>query len=139
MILKRNIITMRSILQPQRTLIATLEHKNKKFVSEELALYFDDILDAIERQWALLDTAKEMIDALQSTHESWLSHKTNGVVKVLTIFSVLMLPLTFITSLYGMNVNLPLDESMHAFTIIVCCLLIVVAGMLLYFKRKKWL
>lgn len=139
MILKRNIITMRSILQPQRTLIATLEHKNKKFVSEELALYFDDILDAIERQWALLDTAKEMIDALQSTHESWLSHKTNGVVKVLTIFSVLMLPLTFVTSLYGMNVHLPLSKSMYAFAIIVGALLIIVFAMLFYFKRKRWL
>lgn len=139
MLLKRNIITMRSILLPQRTLIATLEHKNKKFVSEELALYFDDILDAIERQWALLENAKEMIDALQSTHESWLSHKTNAVVKVLTIFSVLMLPLTFITSMYGMNVMLPYDGSPQAFVGIIVLLLIMTASMLYFFKKKRWL
>lgn len=139
MILKRNIITMRSILLPQRTLIATLEHKNKKFVSEELALYFDDILDAIERQWALLETAKEMIDTLQNIHESWLSHKTNAVVRVLTIFSVTMLPLTFITGLYGMNVVLPSAKNPYAFTMLVSFMVCMVTLMVFYFHKKKWL
>ncbi len=136
---KRNIISMRSILLPQRTLIATLEHKNKKFVPEELALYFDDILDAIERQWALLDTAKEMIDALQDTHESWLSHKTNAVIQVLTIFSVVMLPLTFITGLYGMNVSLPYGGHPMAFFIVIGIMSSMLVTMLWYFSRKHWL
>lgn len=136
---KRNIISMRSILLPQRTLIATLEHKNKKFVPDELALYFDDILDAIERQWALLDTAKEMIDALQDTHESWLTHKTNAVIQILTIFSVTMLPLTFITGLYGMNVGLPFGSHPNAFFIVVAMMGGILVGMLTYFARKHWL
>lgn len=136
---KRNIISMRSILLPQRTLIATLEHKNKKFVPDELALYFDDILDAIERQWALLDTAKEMIDALQDTHESWLTHKTNAVIQVLTIFSVTMLPLTFITGLYGMNVGLPFEAHPNAFFIVVALMGVILVAMLTYFSRKHWL
>jgi magnesium transporter len=136
---KRNIISMRSILLPQRTLIATLEHKNKKFVPDELALYFDDILDAIERQWALLDTAKEMIDALQDTHESWLSHKTNAVIQLLTIFSVTMLPLTFITGLYGMNVGLPFEQQPNAFWLVIGMMAIIFTGMLGYFAKKHWL
>lgn len=136
---KRNIIAMRSILLPQRTLIATLEHKNKKFVPDELALYFDDILDAIERQWALLDTAKEMIDALQDTHESWLSHKTNAVIQVLTIFSVTMLPLTFITGLYGMNVGLPFGAHPNAFFIVLGVMGGILVSMLTYFAKKHWL
>ena len=139
MALKRNIITMRSILLPQRTLVATLEHKNKKFVSEELALYFDDILDAIERQWSLLDTAKELGEALQDTHESWLSHKTNKVVKLLTIFSVTMLPLTVITSFYGMNVGLPYQDSAQAFTGILIIMLGILIVMMSYFAKKHWL
>ena len=139
MTLKRNIITMRSILLPQRTLIATLEHKNKRFASEDLTLYFDDILDAIERQWALLETAKEMIDALQDTHESWLSHKTNAVIRILTIFSVTMLPLTFITGLYGMNVALPFGDQSHAFIGIIGVMLVILTGMFGFFIRKKWL
>jgi magnesium transporter len=136
---KRNIISMRSILLPQRTLIATLEHKNKKFIPDELELYFDDILDAIERQWSLLETAKEMIDALQETHESWLSHKTNAVVRVLTVFSVTMLPLTVITGLYGMNVKLPLQGDPFAFIGIGAVMVLILAVMVLYFSRKHWL
>lgn len=139
MTVKRNIISMRSILLPQRTLTATLEHKNKKFVPEELGLYFDDILDAIERQWALLDTAKEMIDALQDTHESYLTHKTNAVIQLLTIFSVTMLPLTFITGLYGMNVGLPFAQSPHAFSIVIGIMGVIFMLMLGYFIRKHWL
>lgn len=139
MIFKRNIITMRSILLPQRTLVATLEHKNKKFVPEELGIYFDDILDAIERQWSLLETAKEIIDALQDTHESWLSHKTNAVIRILTIFSVTMLPLTFITGLYGMNVPLPLQGHGHAFSIIGLCMSGIIFVMVCYFVRRRWL
>jgi len=130
---------MRSILLPQRTLIGTLEHKNKKFVPEELALYFDDILDAIERQWALLETAKEMIDAMQDTHESWLGHKTNAVIRVLTIFSVTMLPLTVITGFYGMNVALPAANHPNAFFLVICSMVLMVAGLLAFFARKGWL
>jgi magnesium transporter len=137
--LKRNIITMRSILLPQRTLVATLEHKNKRFASADLGLYFDDILDAIERQWSLLDTAKEMIDALQDTHESWLSHKTNEVIRVLTIFSVTMLPLNLIAGLYGMNVVLPFGNHPYAFIGIILCLFCLTTGMMGFFIRKRWL
>lgn len=139
MTLKRNIITMRAILLPQRSLIAMLEHKNKKFVSEQLSLYFDDILDAIERQWALLDTAKEMIDALQDTHESWLSHKTNSVVRILTTFSVTMLPLTVLTGLYGMNVKLPYAEHPAAFAMVAGMMAGIVLVLVGYFAWKKWL
>ncbi len=137
--LKRNIITMRSILLPQRTIVASLEHKNRKFVSEDLALYYDDIRDAIERQWSLLETAKEVIEALQSTHESWLSHKTNQVIRILTVFSVTMLPLSVLTGLYGMNVTLPLQSHALAFEIVLGIMGLILVSMLAYFVRRKWL
>lgn len=137
--LKRNIITMRSILLPQRTLIGTLEHKNRKFVSEELSLYFDDILDAIERQWSLLDTAKEMVDALQDTHESWLTHKTNSIVRILTVFSATMLPLTVITGLFGMNVMLPYQDHPYAFSGLIIGMILLLTTLLGYFARRGWL
>lgn len=137
--LKRNIITMRSILFPQRAVVALLQHKNKELIPAELNIYFDDVSDAIERQWALLDTAKEMSDALQETHESWLSHRTNEVVRVLTVFSVTMVPLTFLSSLYGMNVGLPYQDSPQAFGVIVIAMVSVMAVLLGYFAWKKWL
>lgn len=137
--LKRNIITMRSILFPQRSVIALLPHKNKDLIPAELDVYFDDIHDAIERQWSLLDTAKEMSEALQDTHESWLSHKTNSIIRILTTFSVTMLPLTVLTGLYGMNVPIPNQQSPEMFYILVIGMFFIVAGFFAYFVWKKWL
>jgi len=135
---KRNIITMRSIIQPQRTLIAVLEHKNKKFISPDLGIYFDNILDAIERQWALLETAKEVSDALHETHESLLSHKTNAVVRVLTVINVLSLFPIFVTGLYGMNVHLPYAQSPYAFISITLVMVGVFVWTIWYFLKKNW-
>jgi len=137
--LKRNIITMRSILFPQRAVVALLQHKKKELITEDLDLYFDDVSDAIERQWSLLDTAKEMSDALQDTHESWLGHRTNQVIRLLTIFSVTMVPLTFLSSLYGMNVQLPYQDNPQAFSLLVLLMMTVMAALLGYFAWKKWL
>jgi magnesium transporter len=137
--LKRSIISMRRILLPQRTLIAALEHKSKKFIDAELDVYFDDVLDAIERQWSLLETSKEVIEALQDSHETWIQNRTNRVIRVLTIFSVTMLPLTVITGFFGMNVSLPLAGNPHAFIAISVVLFISLIGALAYFAWKRWL
>lgn len=137
--LKRNIITMRSILFPQRAMVAQLQHKHHDLIPEELALYFGDLSDAIERQWALLDTAKELSDALQETHESWLGHRTNEIVRILTIFSVTMVPLTFLTSLYGMNINLPFQDHPDAFYYMAGCMVALMSCLLGYFAWRKWL
>lgn len=137
--LNRNIITMRSIILPQRTIVASLEHKNRKFVSEDLALYYDDIRDAIERQWALLETAKEVIEALQYTHRAWLQHKTNEVIRILTVYSVIGIPLTIITSAWGMNVKLPFGSHPLGFEILAGIMTLICVGMVAFFARKRWL
>jgi len=137
--LKRNIISMRRILLPQRALVAALEHKSKRFLDEGLDVYFDDVLDAIERQWELLETDKEVINALHESFESWIQNKTNRIVRVLTVFSVTMLPLTVLTGLYGMNVPLPHANDPYAFVMISSFLLFFLISTLAYFGWKKWL
>ena len=137
--LKRSIIAMRRVLLPQRALIAALEHKSKKFINEDLDVYFDDVLDAIERQWALLETAKEVSSALQESFESWIQNKTNRIIRVLTVFSVTMLPLTVITGYYGMNVHLPYAQDVHASLGIAAVLFLILLGSMAYFAWRKWL
>lgn len=139
LMLKRNIISMRSIILPQRSLIAALEHKSEKLIPPSLEVYFDNILDAIERQWSLLERAKEMSEALQSTHDSWLVHKTNAVIRVLTVASVALMPPVFIASLYGMNVPLPFQEYPHAFLVLVVVSFVSLMGCMAYFRWKRWL
>lgn len=139
LIVKRNIITLRRIILPQRPVIAALEHKGNKFTSSDLEVYFDDVVDKIEKLWSNLETEKEVIEALQDTNESIISHNTNDIVRILTFFSAIMLPLTFITGVYGMNILLPFMQSTHAFWYIVGMMILVVACMLGIFKWNKWI
>ncbi|MFH0834517.1 MAG: magnesium transporter CorA family protein [Patescibacteria group bacterium] len=138
MLLKKNIITFRRILAPERPVISSLEHKNKKFLPESLEVYFDDVVDKIEKQWTSLDSLKEVADTLQDANESLISHRSGETIKVLTIFSVIMLPLTLISGIFGMNVNLPFQQHPAAFLIVAGTMAATVIGMIFYFKWKKW-
>lgn len=137
--LKKNIITFRRIIAPQRTVIAQIEHKNKKFLPESLEIYFDDVVDKVEKVWNSLENLKDLVESLQDTNESIISHTTNNVIKILTVFSVIMLPLTFLTGLYGMNVNLPLAQNDMIFLMLAGVMASVVILMLSFFKFKKWI
>lgn len=138
--LKRSIISMRRILLPQRTLVASLEHKSKNLIGadEELKIYFDDVVDAVERQWSLLETAKEVIETLQDSHEAWIRTKTNRLIRILTVFSVIFMPPMLLATMYGMNVKLPYDEAPSAFNIIAILLILSLIIPTVYFARRKW-
>ncbi len=138
MVLKKNIITFRRILQPERPVISALEHKNKKFLPETLEVYFDDVVDKIEKQWSSLDSLKEVADTLQDANESLISHRSGETIKILTIFSVIMLPLTLISGIFGMNVKLPFQENPEAFFGIAGVMLGIAGVMFVYFKWRKW-
>ena len=85
---KQEIISYRKIIKPERSTLRVLERRVERFLPEELELYFDDIVDAAERIWDLLDNYKEVVEALESTNESVISHRQNDVLRVLTVFSV---------------------------------------------------
>src|SRR5213079_3505838 len=112
---KQEIISYRKIVRPQRPTLRQLERGVERFLPEELELYFDDIVDASERIWDLLDNYKEVVEALEDTNESLISPQQNDILYVLTIFSVVMLPLTFLTGFFGMNVHFPGIDTWGAF------------------------
>ena len=136
---KQEIISYRKIVRPQRPTLRQLERGVERFLPEELELYFDDIVDASERIWDLLDNYKEVVEALEDTNESLISHQQNDILYVLTIFSVVMLPLTFITGFFGMNVHFPGFDSFHGFIATVVAMVLIVIAMLGFFRWKKWL
>ena len=136
---KQEIISYRKIIKPQRPTLRLLERQIERFLPEELELYFDDIVDASERIWDLLDNYKEVVEALEATNESVISHRQNDVLRLLTLISVTMLPLTVITSLFGMNVDFPGNGSSVAFWVILGFLVAVLAGMIGFFRYKRWL
>ncbi|HEV8099337.1 MAG TPA: magnesium transporter CorA family protein, partial [Gaiellaceae bacterium] len=91
---KQEIISYRKIIKPQRPTLRQLERSIERFLPEDLELYFDDIVDASERIWDLLDNYKEVVEALEDTNESLISHQQNDILYVLTIFLVVLTPLT---------------------------------------------
>lgn len=135
---KQEIINFRKIVRPQRAALKDLE-RTKRYVTGELDIYFDDINDASERIWDMLENFKEVIEALEATNESVLSHRLNDVLRVLTAFSVIMLPMTLIASVWGMNVGVPGEGTVHAFWAVIAFMLIVLIGMVTWFRRRGWL
>ncbi len=136
---KQEIISYRKIIKPERATLRSLERYVERFLPESLELYFDDVVDAAERIWDLLDNYKEVVEALEDTNESVISHRQNDVLRLLTIFSVTMLPLTVITGLFGMNVDFPGYGTHVAFWVIVAAMVTVLGGMLAFFRFNRWL
>jgi len=136
---KQEIISYRKIIKPQRPTLRQLERSIERFLPENLELYFDDIVDASERIWDLLDNYKEVVEALETTNESLISHQQNDILYVLTIFIVVLTPLTFLTGLFGMNVNFPGFNTANDFYAAIGLMVVTLAGMLGFFRWKKWL
>jgi magnesium transporter len=136
---KQEIISYRKIIKPQRPALRLLERHIERFLPEDLELYFDDLVDASERIWDLLDNYKEVVEALESTNESVISHRQNDVLRILTVFSVILLPLTLISGIFGMNVLFPGEHTHAAFWAIVGLMVTVIIGMIGFFKYKRWL
>jgi magnesium transporter len=135
---KQEIISYRKIIKPQRPTLRVLERQIERFLPEDLELYFDDLVDASERIWDILDNYKEVVEALEATNESAISHRQNDVLRVLTIFSVLLLPLTLIASVFGMNVDFPGFGTAEAFWVIVAALVGVLAGLVAFFRWRRF-
>jgi magnesium transporter len=136
---KQEIINFRKIIRPQRAVLRDLERTKQRYMADDMEIYFDDIVDASERIWDVLENYKEVVEALEDTNESVISHRVNDVLRVLTVFSVVLLPLTLIASIWGMNVGVPGEGSTHAFWIIIAVMVGLLCGMLLFFRRRGWL
>ncbi len=137
--LKQEIISYRKIIKPERSTLRLLERHVERFLPEELDLYFDDIVDAAERIWDLLDNFKEVVEALEDTNESVISHRQNDVLRLLTIFSVTLLPLTVLTGVFGMNVDFPGESTQVSFWIVLGAMAATIVGLLGFFRYKRWI
>jgi magnesium transporter len=136
---KQEIISYRKIVKPERSTLRLLERHVERFLPEELELYFEDIIDAAERIWDMLDNYKEVIEALETTNEQIVSHRQNDVLNILTIISTIMLPLFVITGIFGMNVHFPGENTSVGFWVITGAMVASVIAMLAYFRHKGWM
>jgi magnesium transporter len=136
---KQEIISYRKIMKPQRPALRLLERDTMRFVGDDLEIYYDDLVDSSERIWDVLDNYKEVIEALEQTNESIINQRQNRVLRILTVLSVMFLPLTFVTGLFGMNTAVPWGAEIHGFWIVSGILAALAFGMALAFKLARWL
>jgi magnesium transporter len=136
---KQEIISYRKIIKPERSTLRVLDGRVQRYLPQELDLYFDDIVDAAERIWDLLDNYKEVVEGLEQTNESVISHRQNNVLRILTVFSVVLLPLTLISGIFGMNVDFPGFGTAEAFWVIVGVMLGLALSLIGFFRYKRWL
>lgn len=137
--LRRKILSLKRIFEPHREALETLSKLKTSFFPEDLNVYFDDIDDYVEKVWNFLDNKKYAMKDLLEVHDSLLTHTTNKVIKVLTVISVSILPLTLLSGIYGMNIDLPFSHSPMAIWSMFFALLLLIFVVVLVFKKKKWL
>jgi len=138
---KQEIINFRKVIRPQRPVLRDLEKVKQRYLATDLDLeiYFDDIVDAHERIWDMLENYKEVAEALEETNESVISHRLNDILRVLTSISVVILPLTLIASIMGMNTWVPSEGHELGFFVTLGVMAMVLIGLVAYFRRRRWL
>jgi magnesium transporter len=136
---KQEVIAYRKIIKPERSTLRLLERARTRYLSEDLEVYFDDIVDSAERIWDQLDNYKEVVEALEQTNETVIAHKQNDILRLLTIFTVILLPPTLIAGIYGMNVHCPGVETAEEFWAIVGFMFGLALALTAFFRFKRWL
>ena len=136
---KQEIISYRKIIKPERATLRLLERHTQRFLPHDLELYFDDIVDAAERIWDLLDNYKEVVEALEDTNESIISHRQQYRLQLLTVVSVILLPLTLIASIFGMNTHVPGEGGAEGFWVVVGLMVVLGIALLGVFRWRRWL
>lgn len=136
---RKNLILLNTAFKPQLRLFQKFESGVIKGFTPDLEDYWGNILDSYQKMWDSIEDYQELIQGFSQTFDSLVSNRTNEIMKVLTTISTILLPLTFITGLYGMNVDLPLQEDHLAFYIIIGAMLVIVIALLLYFKKRRWI
>ena len=138
-VLRRDVMSYRRIIRHQPAILKSLEVREYPFLREDLDVYFGDIGDHIGTISETLEEYKEVVEGLNATSDSLFSHRTNEVMKMLTVLGTILLPLLVISGIYGMNVSLPFGDSSFAFPLIILFTLCISGGMLAYFRNRRWI
>jgi len=138
-VLRRDVISFRRIIWPMRAVIGSLESRVRRFTKMDLSVYFGDMVDHVDKIWDALDEYKEIIEGLNDTHDSLATNRTNEVVRMLTIIATILLPLTVLASIYGMNIPLPFQNSPYAFVFLLAIWIAIISGILYFFRRQHWI
>ncbi|HMN18983.1 MAG TPA: magnesium transporter CorA family protein [Candidatus Moranbacteria bacterium] len=138
-VVKRDILNFRRTLKPQRSVLESLAQKDTPFISEDLRPYFQDLIGTNIRLWNALESNKETIESMEETNNSLLSNKLDHTMKVLTIFSAIMMPMTVYSNILAMSADIPFGKNPNGFWIHMGIMIFISLFTISVFKGKKWL
>jgi magnesium transporter len=137
---KNDMIILRKSLWPLREVIARLERRESPLISENLSMYLKDVYDHTIIAIETVETYRDILSGMLDIYLSSMSNRLNEIMKVLTIIATIFMPLTFVTSLYGMNFkNMPELSWKYGYYEVLGVLVVIAGAMLVYFRRKRWI
>jgi len=136
---RKNIILVNTVFKPQLRLFHKFESGDIAGFAEDMEDYWGNILDYYQKMWDMTEDYQEIVEGLSKTFDSLQTNRTNEIMKVLTLISSILLPLTFIASLYGMNVGLPFQNDPNSFWLLMFFMVLLAGSMIFLFKRKRWM
>ena len=139
-LVKRDIIGFQRITDSQKLVLRNLAKESRGFFGKKIVPYFNNLVSIYDQMNSILTTNHKTLSALNSTNQTLLTNRTNEVIKILTIFSVIVFPLTLFAAIFGMNTTyLPFIGNPDDFWIILGIMTGGTVGMLTLFKIKKWI
>jgi magnesium transporter len=141
-ILRRDIITQRSVMFPTRNIFMEMENKLKRFSTVDVTAYYNDLMDHTNKICNTLDECQEIIEVFKDTDYTLATYRINRVTRLLTIFSTIVLPFLIVSSIYGMNIPLPgglQPGKWDTFVVLLLIMGVIASVMLIFFRRRRWI
>ena len=137
--LKKEMIILRKSVWPLREVVSGLERCESVLIQESTGAYLRDVYDHTIQVMDTVESIRDMVSGMLDIYLSSISNRMNEVMKVLTIFAAIFIPLTFVAGIYGMNFQYMPELGWHwGYPMILIVMASIAAGLLGYFRRKKW-
>src|SRR5258705_2597402 len=137
--LKKDILHLRRLVTPKREVLNRLARAEHKAVSKEETIYFRDVYDHIYRVSEMLESFRDVLSSSLEVYLTVVANRTNEVMKVLTVFSIILMTASLIAGLYGMNVPLPGAESKASFYVLMVAMAVFAGALLIFFRKRRWI
>jgi len=138
--LKRGLIELRRTVVTMREAVNAIMHLRPPYLRADMAAYWRDLYDHIVRALDMIETYRDLLTGVLDAYLSATANRTNEIIKVLTIYATILLPLYLITGYFGMNFpNLPLLKHPYGVAILHIGMIVLTVGLLIFFRRRRWL
>lgn len=138
--LRRGLAEFRRTVGSMREMVAGIMRLRAPFYRADMTAYWRDLYDHIIRALTMIETHRELLASVLEVHMTATANRTNEIMKVLTIWATIVLPLVVVTGYFGMNFrHLPLMDSPNGVAFVHIVMILLTVGLLIYFRKRRWL